>query len=259
MEIPLDKVIEIINLYPRADFVFGGGEFTMYSEARNLLKYCTANNIKYTILSNCIDIDTLEQLLATFEVKNLTISCDGVKHDKIRGRIGNLNKIKDVYNTWKEYIPNIKLSYTLSKYNEQYLDEDMQMFKEMGVDKIYFCLAQNMDLLSTRGTVTPMIKTIDRMYYEHSDMLYSKDLQFLKDIVFGNIKKCDSTGSVHTVYTNGDVVTCQSFMSREILGNIHNSSLKEILDKRDLKGFSCQYNDVCKLVCQRRYDYEDRV
>lgn len=263
LELSLNKVINTIKLYPKADFVFGGGEFTMYSKARELLKFCSSNNINYTVLSNCIDVDALEQLLASFDVKNLTISCDGVKHDKIRGIAGNLKKIKDVVGTWKGYVPNLKISYTLSKYNEEHLSEDMRMFKEMGLDKIYFCLAQSMDLLSVRGSVEPSTKSIDKMYYEHSDMLYDKDKQFLRDVVLGNIRKnirsCDSTGNVHTVYTNGDAVLCQSFMSREVIGNIYDNSLKEILDKRELKDFKCQYSSICKLVCQRRYDYEDRL
>lgn len=259
LELSLNKVIDTIKLYPKADFVFGGGEFTMYSKARELLKFCTSNNTNYTILSNCIDVDMLEQLLASFDVKNLTISCDGVKHDKIRGVAGNLKKIKDVVTTWRGYVPNLKISYTLSKYNEEYLDEDMRMFKEMGINKIYFCLAQSMDLLSTRGSVTPKITSIDKIYYEYSDMLYDKDKQFLRDIVLDNVGKCDSIENVHTIYTNGDVVTCQSFMSRDVIGNIYNNSLKEILDKRELKDFKCQYSSICKLVCQRRYDYEDRL
>lgn len=259
LELSLNKVINTIKLYPKADFVFGGGEFTMYSKARELLKFCTSNNINYTILSNCIDVDVLEQLLASFDVKNLTISCDGVKHDKIRGIAGNLKKIKDVVGIWKGYVPNLKISYTLSKYNEECLDEDMRMFKEMGVNKIYFCLAQSMDLLSTRGSVTPSITSIEKMYYDYGDMLYDKDKQFLRDVVLDNVGKCDSIENVHTIYTNGDVVTCQSFMSRDVVGNIYNNSLKEILDKRELKDFKCEYSEVCELVCQRRYDYEDRL
>ena len=259
LELSLNKVINTIKLYPKADFVFGGGEFTMYSKARELLKFCSSNNINYTILSNCIDVDALEQLLASFDIKNLTISCDGIKHDKIRGIAGNLKKIKDVVGIWKGYVPNLKISYTLSKYNEEHLSEDMRMFKEMGIDKIYFCLAQSMDLLSTRGSVTPSITSIEKMYYDYGDMLYDKDKQFLRDIVLDNVGKCDSIENVHTIYTNGDVVTCQSFMSRDVLGNIYDNSLKEILDKRELKDFKCQYSSICKLVCQRRYDYEDRL
>ena len=39
MEIPLRKVINIIESYPLADFVFGGGEFTLYSQKDELLNY----------------------------------------------------------------------------------------------------------------------------------------------------------------------------------------------------------------------------
>ena len=261
-EIPSEKVEQIIREFPGADYVFGGGEFTLYSQRNELLNYCDEKGIKYTVLSNAVNLKLLEQLLASHNIKNLTMSCDGIKHDEIRGIKGNLKNIETIVKDWKNYIPNIKLSYTLSSFNEDSIDEDMAYFKKLGFDKIYFCIAQNMDLLKANGNIVPSMKSIEKMYNFYSDMLYDKDVQLLQDILIRNLRTCDSTGSVHTIYTNGDVVRCQSYMSDNVLGNIYEKSFKEILDEdyvNNIGGFKCPYSGTCQLVCQRRYDYEDRV
>ena len=47
-------------------------------------------------------------------------------------------------------IPNIKLSYTYSWFNQFTFEQDMDFIKyTLGFDKVYFCIAQNMDLLNT--------------------------------------------------------------------------------------------------------------
>ena len=265
LDLPFNYVKSVIDEFPFADYVFGGGELTLYKDKDKLLKYCDNNNINYTVLSNAVNITLLEELLASHEVKNLTMSCDGKRHDEIRGVKGNLKNIIDILDVksgWRDYIPNIKLSYTLSKMNEDTIDEDMEFFNSLGFNKIYFCIAQNMDLLRAGGDITPSKDSIRYLYENHSDMLYDKDKQLLGDLINGIHRKCDSTNCVFTIYTNGDVVRCQSLLSGNIFGNIKNKTLYEILNDDESyvnNKFECPYNDVCELVCQRRYDYEDRL
>lgn len=258
-ELNVNKVIEIIKEYPDADYVFGGGEFTLYTQKNELLKYCDGHNINYTILTNMVAPSMLYDILENFNVKNLTISCDGIYHDNIRGREGNLKYIKSFVSQYKDKIPNIKISYTLSKFNEEYIEEDMHMFKSMGFDKVYFCIAQNMDLLKSEGDIKPSYSSIKFIYKKYSDMLYDKDIQLLQDILYSDcMMKCDSTGNVHTIYSNGDIVTCQSYLCNRLLGNIYVDDFKSVIDK--FNGIDkCEYNEKCILVCQRRYDYEDRI
>lgn len=253
-EIALDKVIDILHDFPNADYVFGGGEFTLYTNKEQLLATADELGINYTILSNAVNIKLLESLLLSYSIKNLTISCDGVYHNTIRGISGNLDNIMCIVDKWKNKIPNIKLSYTLSKFNEDHIDDDMYFFRAIGFDKIYFCIAQNMDLLKAEGDITPDMNSIKYLLDNYSDMLYDKDIQLLTDICNGKHRRCDSTNDVHTIYTNGNVVRCQSFLSNVVLGNINNQSLKDILEASERLSV-CPYNDKCELVCQRRYDY----
>lgn len=268
-EIPLEKVIEVLQQFPEADYVFGGGEFTLYSKKDELLTYCDENDINYTVLSNAVDVMLLSKLIDRHEIKNLTISCDGIRHDNIRGSEGNLANIRYIINTYRSKIPNIKISYTLSSYNANCRDLDMDMFKDLGFDKIYFCIAQDMDLLKVKGdtSIEPDEMALKDFYNKHFDMLYDKDVQLLDDMVHKRFRTCDSTQSVHTIYSNGNVVRCQSVLSKNVIGNIHEELFSNILEKdrhiyiEDVKknDTHCPYEETCKLVCQRRYDYEDRV
>lgn len=261
-ELSIMHVQEVIKEFPDADYVFGGGEFMLYKQRDKLLDWCDANNVNYTVLSNAVNLKLLEQLLASHNIKNLTMSCDGTQHDKIRGVNGNLKNIERIIEAWRGYIPNIKLSYTLSSLNEGSIDRDMDYFRRLGFDKIYFCIAQNMDLLKAEGDITPSIESLNYFQESYSYMLYDKDQQMLDDFVHGLHRTCESIRDVHTIYTNGDVVRCQSILSTDVIGNIHKDKLSDILAADsvvNLKDFKCPYNDTCELVCQRRYDYEDRV
>lgn len=264
-ELSIMQVEEVIKEFPDADYVFGGGEFTLYQQRDRLLDWCDSNNVNYTVLSNAVSLKLLEQLLASHNIKNLTMSCDGIKHDKIRGVKGNLKNIESIIEAWSGEIPNIKLSYTLSSFNEDAIDEDMEYFRKLGFSKIYFCIAQNMDLLNAQGSITPTKESLKYLYESYGYMLYDKDYQLLGDFIRGEHRLCDSIRDVHTIYTNGDVVRCQSLLSNNILGNINEHRFVDILKadeerwKEVPNGFVCPYNDKCELVCQRRYDYEDRL
>lgn len=254
-ELPANKVLEIINQYPDADYVFGGGEFTLYSGLDYLLKNCDDMKINYTVLSNAIDFMALDTMMSRHKVPNLTISCDGILHDKIRGVEGNLQNIRKAIKDYKDKT-NLKISYTYSKYNEKMFPKDMIYFKELGFDKVYFCLAQDMELLKQKNNKSFVAESFSQIL-ERKDMLYDKDVAFIESMLNGNKKVCDSTKSVYTIYTNGEVVMCQSYMSECSHGNIYDESFKDIIESWEngnKKCPLCDYDDVCNLLCQRRYD-----
>ena len=253
-KIQFAEVARVIKEFPKADYVFGGGEVTLYEDLGPLLVFCELNNISYTLLSNAVNYDSLVKYLGIYNVPNLTMSCDGINHDAIRGVKGNLENIGRIVRAYSDRI-NIKLSYTLSSLNERNMNYDMQLFKALGFNKIYFCIAQDMDLLKVAGkqSIVPKYESLVRMVEEYGDMLYDKDRAFIESLVNGTRKPCDSTSSVHTIYTNGDVVLCQSIMSNNVLGNIYKDNFADILKRRD-NDFICPHDYHCDLLCQRRYD-----
>ena len=251
-ELSLEQIKGIVEPFKdEADFVIGGGEALMHSEIEDILKWLYDNGVKYTLLSNCIMLERLKKLIIKYKVPSVTVSCDGVNHDCIRGVEGNLLKIKDFVKWAKDNDVNFKISYTYSAFNEQLFMLDMEYFDKIGVEKIYFCLAQNMELLHSSDNV---IASDLNVLLERQDKFYDKDLQFIKALISGEKKKCDSQDSVFTIYSNGDVVRCQSFMSSDVIGNIKENMFADIVHlSRPIK---CPYDDKCNLVCQRRYDYK---
>lgn len=250
------KVIEIIEQFPDADYVFGGGEFTWYEHRDKLLEYCKAHNVKYTILSNAIDVSELMRLVDEYDIQNVTISCDGTRHNWIRGVVGNLDNIDFFVRHYKDKIHNLKISYTYSKYNEDCVDKDMQMFRDWGFDKVYLCIASQMDLLDNSKHLEFVPSSLDGLR-NNMRMFYDKDREYL-DRIFNkwHKKKCDSTSTVFTIYTNGDIVRCQSYLSREVLGNINIDKFSDIVKEvESIKHiFTCRFDRKCGLLCQRRYD-----
>jgi MoaA/NifB/PqqE/SkfB family radical SAM enzyme len=146
--------------------------------------------------------------------------------------------------------PDIKLSYTLSTYNEHTFSLDMDYIKnELHFDKVYFCLAQQMELLKT-GEPKFVVENPAIVVEPRIDMLYEKDQRLL----FGEYRRCDSTSTVFTIYSNGDIVRCQSFKSKDVLGNIYNDDFNKVIEAATKQPFVCDRDVDCRLVCQRRYD-----
>lgn len=255
-ELLLEQIKKIVEPFKEsADFVVGGGEAILHSDIENVLSYLKSSNANYTLLSNCIMNERLKDLIFKYDVKNVTVSFDGIYHDEIRGtaKVKNKEKIIDFVEWAKRNYVNFKLSYTFSCYNEKSFLKDMDFIKSLDIDKVYFCLAQNMDLLKT-GTDDVVAQNLKEIL-ERKSMLFEKDLNFITNLIEGKKKKCDSQTTVFTVYSDGSLVRCQSYLSKDVICNVNNCSkeqLQYIIENN--KKITCPYDDVCNLLCQRRYD-----
>ncbi|MDE7430593.1 MAG: hypothetical protein K2N34_01530 [Lachnospiraceae bacterium] len=253
----LDGSVEKVFLaFPDADYVIGGGEAILHKNIEVILFLLQTRKANYTLLSNCIWYDRLCELVGRYEVPAVTVSFDGLGHDEIRGFLGNMaNIIK--FKEWCDFNDTrMKISYTYSKYNEGRFEEDMKFIKdELGFNEIYLCIAQDdIDLLMTDKN--------DERFEADSfeqilkcDMISDKDKNHIRSMITGIRRFCTSQNNVHTIYSNGDIVRCQSFKSKEVLGNINNMSVEEIRETlNSVKNEKCPYDEKCNLLCQRRYD-----
>lgn len=256
-DLPLDKVQEFILAYKDADFVYGGGEFFLYPYYDELLAWSELNNINYTILTNCLLPQKLQQVVSRF-APNVTISWDGVKHDEIRGVPGNTAIIKNMVYYIRRCNGGVKLSYTFSKFNYDTIGEDMRVAKEeFGMDKLYLALGRDSDTFANKDELIA-----PKDYYpllEHLDMFYERDILFLKDWANCSLQECGSIKDVITIYSNGEIPLCQGIENTKSWGNILIDDIKEIKDNMDIlssAGVHCKYSGRCHSLCQRRYDYE---
>lgn len=253
-ELSPERIEDVLRAFPDADYVIGGGEAILHTRIADIFSILDYYAVNYTLLSNCIMLDKLKSYCERYDVRNVTVSYDGVAHDLIRGSKGNSKKIWNFVDWARPYGINVKLSYTYSAFNEQLFESDMEEIRSHGIEKIYFCLAQDMELLGANESVRA--KSFDRLH-KYYDMIDKKDQQFIIGMINNERRVCDSQSQVHTIYSNGDIVRCQSYLSEQVLGNINNMNedqIKELFGS--IKNEKCPYNDKCNLLCQRRYDYE---
>lgn len=245
----------LVALYPDADYVIGGGEAILHSEIEKILGSLQSTRTNYTLLSNCIWPKRLCELVEKYEVPVVTISFDGLKHDEIRGTSGNMANIVG-FKEWCDFNNvRMKVSYTYSKYNEGQFEEDMKFIKEkFGFSEIYFCIAQDMKLLMT-AEADESFEASDFEQILSCDLIPAKDRRHIRSMITGVRKCCTSQNNVHTIYSNGDIVRCQSFKSNEVMGNLYTLSTYEVMKILDnMENERCPFDVECNLLCQRRYD-----
>lgn len=254
-ELSVEDIDKIITAYPDADYVIGGGEAILHSHCEEVLGLLRKKKINYTLLSNCIKLGKLEYLIRKFKVPAVTVSFDGQLHDKIRGSKGNAYFILCFRRWCKKNGVKFKISYTYSRFNEQVFKEDMNMIKcTLKQEEIYFCLAMDMQLLKTAEIGETFVAGNFNQILE-SDMVLDKDKEHVKGMITGMRRCCTSQNNVHTIYSDGNIVRCQSFKSVDVLGNIKDMSAGEIKGVLDsVENIQCKYDAECNLLCQRRYD-----
>lgn len=254
-ELRPEDIYKVVTAFPDADYVIGGGESILHLDIKRILFMLRENGANYTLLSNCIFSNTLYDLIEKYNVPAVTISFDGVRHNTIRRVSGNLSSIVWFIEWCKVNDVKVKLSYTYSKYNEGSFKKDMEFIKEQfGINEIYFCIAQDMDLLKTVESDESFVASNFEQILD-CDMITDKDKAHIRGMITGVRKCCTSQDSVHTIYSNGDIVRCQSFKSKDVLGNIKDMTVDEIrYTLSSVKNERCQYDVECNLLCQRRYD-----
>lgn len=253
-ELKVEDIEKVIKAFPEADYVIGGGEAILHNDIEKILQSLQEYKTKYTLLSNCIMVGRLCELVKRFNVPAVTVSCDGINHNAIRGSKDNLACIRMFQKFCAEIGTKFKVSYTYSKYNEKTFEQDMSMFRAMGLSEIYFCIAQDMDLLRTAEADESFVASDFEQILE-CDLISEKDKAHIRGMISGVRRCCTSQNNVHTIYSNGDIVRCQSFKSSDILGNIRNMSTFEIMKVlSSVYNVGCPYDAECNLLCQRRYD-----
>lgn len=249
------SIEKVFRAFPDADYVIGGGEAILHTHIDRILASLRDRQINYTLLSNCIWPEKLCRLVEEHHVPAVTISFDGLGHDDIRGSVDNMSKILE-FKEWCDFNDvRMKISYTYSKFNEGRFKEDMKFIKEkLGFKEIYFCIAQDMGLLRTAEADESFVAS-DFEQILDCDLITEKDKYHIRGMISGVRRCCTSQNNVHTIYSDGDIVRCQSFKSEEILGNIKDMTVEEIRRTMEsINNVMCPYDSECNLLCQRRYD-----
>lgn len=284
-ELPLNTVQKIIDELSDSDFpavVFSGGEPFMYSHIFRVLHYALRKNVKPTIITNgmLLESSTIKELLSENISLQLTFdSAIPAEHDKTRG-IGNFEKLTEVLSIANELSCEDKLMvrYNVSTINYIYLEDLINFLIEKNILSATFSFLHK----TGRGKSYPFVFDL----YEDSILLYkvlqdyynkkkifSETMSF--DLTFGeldNVLGCAyfANGKIKAsprIDARGNVYPCQIFTGVEnSLGNILNyNSLTEVLnserchavierirnrkEKLKSKCCLCPYDDFCMGGC----------
>lgn len=242
---------DIINDTTRKTYInVTGGEPLLHPKIGEILQFLSKQNRPYTLFSNGILADKLIETCREFNVKNLTLSCDGPKetYKRIRG-VDNYDNIVKIVKALKDET-NIAIDYTVSPLNTK---EDLIKVKDF-CDRHRIHLGVGpYDNLDYFDTTMPKQK----LYEVNGLAAYpvNKLIRLYNDWVDGNIRlPCYSVRFSCTILPDGSVLMCQA--KKIVLGNLNELSLSKIWNSNKTKEIQHKYKNCngCWILCQRVYD-----
>lgn len=249
-ELPFKTIQKIIDELADSDFpavVFSGGEPFLYSHISQALHYALSKNVKPTIITNgmLLESSEIKELLSNNISLQLTFdSVIPAEHDATRG-IGSFKKLTEILLIANELSCENKLMirYNVNTRNHGHLDEFVEFLIGYNIYSATFSFLHK----TGRGKSYPFVFDL----YEDSVSLYKilqeyRDkkkslLEYLNfDLTFGeldNVLGCAyfADGNIESsprIDARGNVYPCQIFTGAEnSFGNILNAhSLSEILN-----------------------------
>ncbi len=172
-------------------------------------------------------------------------------HDVVTGRKGSFDKTIKSIRLFQEYDVPFRLALVVMKANQDYVEETIEFFRELGSKRLGYDVVRP----SGRGSdceLLPDRPELDRKQNEARFPQIDKRTfgrnHFYNSCWFGKL----------LIKSNGDVIPC--VMSRdELIGNVRDSSLAEMLKSENLKsywGLCVDKIEICQ-NCEYRYACRD--
>ena len=237
-----------------------GGEFVLHPQASEIMSWFKDNHPNYTLLSNCLAVKNVIEMVKMFSPSHLYVSLDGDRttYRRMRGVDGYNNVIK-VVEELRKVVP-ISLMFCLSPWNS---------FEDM---KYVIDVAKRYDIdvrIGIYGTMT-FFDTKEGLLGGKDEVEYIKNIP--KSIIDtdenydfvvlydewrnGRLKlPCQSIFSELVIHSNGNVPLCQNLDVS--LGNIHTQSLDDIFNSvRTNEAQHCYSTNCngCWINFHRKYD-----
>jgi MoaA/NifB/PqqE/SkfB family radical SAM enzyme len=258
IDIKLDIIDKLLkNLDKKIIFGITGGEFLLHPRYKDILQ--EFDGYEYILFSNGILTDRLIDTVREFNVKEISVSCDGIgkRYKEVRG-VDNFHNIKKIVEELRNKTK-VVLNYTISPFNSKKdlievinfcNKEKVKLFvglynrPEYFLTKINFKKAYNLSNIKVKTGCLLFSKLFTNMYIH----LYNN---WLKD---GYKIPCLNIRGHTVIYPNGDVCLCEG--KQTVLGNLNKSTFSEIWSSKSTIRILQQNrkcND-CFMVCQRPMD-----
>lgn len=224
-----------------------GGEFLLHPEADAILGWFDVHHPNYTLLSNALAPQKLNEMLEKHRPKHLYISLDGDKatYQHMRG-VDGYDKVMQIIEQWHERIP-ISLMFCLSPWNSfRDMEHVIAVAKRYGID-VRIGIYSTMSFFDTTSGLidtahTDFLRQIPQSIHETDENF---DFVALYD-EWKNHRlrlRCHSIFNELVIHSNGDVPICQNL--DVVLGNIHQHSLDEIFNSPKSCKTQCQHSQKC--------------
>lgn len=193
----------------------------------------------------------------------LSIRWDGFMNDNIRGKRPLTLNIQKLLSEFSGRDTKLRIEYTISPYNLEYLDADMVLLQKMMLQyskmkEPYFIIYQQSQIYNYSGYIwTPLSK--EKIKQLNSKGLFTdKTMKFFDSWLNKRDYSCISPRQEIVIDYEGNVRLCQSMRFHDVIGNIKNESLQDIIDNTiELrnKASECPLRKQCWLA----YHYKDNV
>lgn len=238
-----------------------GGEFILHPEYQEIIKYLSVNHPNFDLLSNCVEVEKLIEIVKLYPPKRLYISLDGNPeiHDSIRGVKGLHEKVLKIIDNLKDIVP-ISVMFTLTPFNS--FDDLKHVAKICSENKIDMRIGiyNNMEYFDTKKNALEEHNSLD---YQIQDIpeevkLFAENYDFMvlyRNYRDGYVKlSCSSVKDSIVIYPNGDIPLCQN--KQIVLGNLHKEPLDVIINKKSTLQIHKEYKQCnsCWVNFHRKYD-----
>lgn len=261
--LPLEKIREIVEspvVSPSTVIGLEGGEFILHPQATEILAYLTEKHPCFDLLSNCVQPEKIISAVEKFPPKRLFVSLDGTKetHNNIRGS-DLYDKVILTIRECKTKVP-VSVMFTLTPFNNfKDLQHVAEVCTEYEVD-LRVGIYNNMQYFDT----TVSSKEADSLDFRVQDIPaiiknFAENYDFVSlytEYRKGNVLlQCRSIKDSIVIYPDGDIPVCQN--KKIVLGNLHQESLKSILNKKETRKIHRYHKKNCNecwVNFHRKYD-----
>lgn len=257
--IDVDLFSSIIDDTNENDLIILRGEPTIHPFLWQLLNKLQDRN--FILTTECAQTNNL--LNYKKSIPYLSFRWDGFLNDQIRGKRPLTINMKKLLAEFSGHETQLRVEYTISPYNLEYLDVDMLILQKMMLEyskmkQPFLVVYQQSQIYNQEGYVwTPLSR--DKIKDLNSKgILTQKTMKMLDGWLKKTDYSCIAPQSELTIDNQGRVRICQSLRFGDIIGDLKNNSLQDIItNTEEIRSDTaeCPLKNQCWLA----YHYKDNI
>ena len=228
------------------------GEPTLYPFLHETLNQLQGKD--FILTTDCCEPGVLTRY--TKDIPYLALNYDGFMNDTIRNKAGLTNNVISTINIMKERVKTLRLSYTISHANVDWVDADTSILFRLWQDNLknmkqpFLSVIQQAEVYSLDKFTWIGINADYIKKWNSKGLLTQTNYDYLNTYISLPTEPCTSVLTDSTVAWDGTVRMCMSHRMFETLGDLRQQSFDEIMfssaEKRQACS-NCAYKGQCWL------------